>query len=307
MIGRSALFVGDIGIDFTMTVDHIPAPDEKVHVANASESPGGVVANAAVACARAGGPARILVQVGDDSAGRAATDGVRRAGVEVAAETTDGGTCRVVILVEPHGEKRLLLYPGVSMYPSRRQIAREAFDRVAWVHTAAYDLKAAADLGVRCRRGAIPWSLDLEPATIPANIDDLGQAITDADVVFCNARAAARLGSEAEQRLFAMGARALILTLGREGAVLVERNGDRIAVTPPTLPIKDTTGAGDCLAGWFVAERVRGVPAATALERAVVAATISCGRVGAQSSFPTREEVDGLLQANGRLRIETAQ
>jgi len=307
LTGPLGLFAGDISVDMTMTIDHVPAPDEKVHVADASESPGGVVANAAVACARAGGAARLLVQTGDDGAGRTATDGVRRAGVEVAAETADGGTCRVVILVEPHGEKRLLLYPGVSMYPSRQQIAREPLDRVAWVHTAAYDASAAADLALRCRESGIPWSLDLEPATLPEVIDEMASVIAGADVVFCNLRAAARLGGGPEERLLAMGARAVILTLGREGAVLVERDGNRIAVTPPSLPIRDTTGAGDCLAGWFVAERLRGVPAPAALQAAVVAATLSCGRVGAQSSFPTRDEVMALSRQRRELRIETAQ
>jgi ribokinase len=291
MTGPLALFAGDIGVDLTMTIDNVPAPDEKVHVADASESPGGVVANAAVACARAGGAARLLVQIGGDGAGRTATDGVRRAGVDVSAATAEGGTCRVVVLVEPHGEKRLLLYPGVSMYPSRQQIANEAFDRVARVHTAAYDAGAAADLAMRCRNSGVPWSLDLEPATIPDLIDEIAPVITGSDVVFCNSRAAARLGARAEDRLLALGARAVILTLGREGAVLVEGGGDRLAVAPPALPIRDTTGAGDCLAGWFVAERLRGAPAPAALQTAVVAATLSCGRVGAQSSFPTRDEV----------------
>ena len=54
------MFVGAISVDLTMTVDHVPAPDEKVH----AESSGGVVANAAVACARAGGRVRLVFQVG---------------------------------------------------------------------------------------------------------------------------------------------------------------------------------------------------------------------------------------------------
>lgn len=221
MTGRIALFVGDIGVDLTMAIDRIPAPDEKVHVSAASESPGGVVANAAVASVRAGVNARLMVRIGDDAAGRAAVEGVRREGVEVAAQTVAGGTCRVVVLVEPHGEKRLLLYPGVSMYPSRAQVAAEAFDGVARVHTAAYDAVAAGDLARRCRERSIPWSLDLEPATIPDEIADLAGAIEGADVVFCNARAAARLGRDAEQRLFSLGARALVMTLGPAGAVLI--------------------------------------------------------------------------------------
>jgi ribokinase len=147
-------------------------------------------------------------------------------------------------------------------------------------------------------------SLDLEPATFPGSIDDLARVIGDTDVIFCNRRSAARLGPGAAERLFAMGARAIVLTLGGEGAVLVGRDGSRAAVPAPTLPIRDTSGAGDCLAGWFVAERLRNTPAPVALQRAVVAATLSCGRLGTQSSFPTRDEVAALLQEPALSRIE---
>jgi ribokinase len=55
--------------------------------------------------------------------------------------------------------------------------------------------------------------------------------------------------------------------------------------------VVDTTGAGDCLAGWFVAGRLRGAIPRAALETAVVAATMSCSQLGAQTSYPTLHDV----------------
>lgn len=303
MSGGAALFAGDASVDLTMTLDHIPAPDEKVHVGSAVEAAGGVVANAAVACARAGGSATFLGQLGEDGAGRMVAASLREAGVDVAAGVAPAGTCRVVILIEPHGEKRLLLYPGGSMYPARSLAERQKLDGFGWMHTAVYDIDAAALLAGRCRAAGIPWSVDLEPATIPDDVDAIRPFVGGAEVVFVNARAATRLGQPVE-RLRALGARSIVLTRGPDGAVLVAADGE--TTTAPALPIRavDTTGAGDCLAGWFVAGRLEGLPASEALRRAVVAATLSCARPGGQASYPTRAEVVERLRSGAGLQNE---
>jgi ribokinase len=296
MTSRSALFVGDISVDLTMTIDHVPVPDEKVHVAAVIEAPGGVVANASVAAARAGAKVRLLTRVGDDGAGRLAIAGVEAAGVSVNADHADGGTCRVVVLIEPHGEKRLLLYPGASMYPAGEQVARESLAGIGWIHTAVYDPRPAVALIERSRAAGIPWSVDLEPATIPDSIEEIAGFVDGAAAVFVNNRAAARLG-DAPARLLALGARAVVLTRGPQGATLVGPDGRNLSAPAPQVKVVDTTGAGDCLAGWFVAGRLAGLDEEAALRRAVVAATLSCGRAGAQSSFPTPEEVGRVYRA----------
>jgi ribokinase len=176
------------------------------------------------------------------------------------------------------------------MYPTRRQIGAIAFEDIGWVHTAVYDHSAAELLIGECRVRAIPWSLDLEPSTFPDGLDRLRDFIDGAAVVFCNARSAERIGEEPVQRLFAMGANAIVRTHGADGATLHGANSNLSFPAPRSVAI-DTTGAGDCLAGWFVAERLRGAASDEALKTAIAAATISCGRLGGQSSYPTREEV----------------
>ena len=82
LTGLHALFVGDVTIDLTMTATHIPAPDEKVHVSSSIEAIGGVVANAAVACARTGAAPKAVVQVGDDGASDRIEAALRDRGVD---------------------------------------------------------------------------------------------------------------------------------------------------------------------------------------------------------------------------------
>jgi ribokinase len=309
MSERGALFVGDASVDLTLTLPRLPEPDEKLIADAAYEAPGGVVSNAAVACLRAGGRAKLMVGVGDDFAGRFFVDRLNATGIIMRASVCDGETCRAVSLIEPHGEKRLILYPGVSMYPTVEQIMAEPLDGIEWVHTAVYDKARAQLLIDRCRGNAIPWSLDLEPATFTGGIDELSDCLNGAEFVFCNTRATAAIGRDAAGTLLAMGARAIIQTCGSEGAVLCV--GDtRIAVDAPVSPVVDTTGAGDCLAGWFIAERLLGLAPIDALSDAVIAATMSCGWIGAADSYPTREDfqrrpVNGIQR--GRLATRRVQ
>ncbi len=297
---KTALFVGDVSLDLTMVADHVPAPDEKVHVDHTAEAPGGVVANAAVACARTGVAVKALLQMGDDTAASTIVAGLRARGVDVRFDTVSGRTCRVVVIVEPHGEKRLLLDPGVSMYPARAAIERLDLAGIGWVHTAVYG-EAAELLVAKCRAAGIPWSLDLEPASFSAGIGTLAAMIDGAAAIFCNDRAAAAIGGDAAAELLALGARAVVRTLGPKGARFITANSGFDVSAPVLASITDTTGAGDCLAGWFIGETIAGSSAQAALEAAVTAATLSCRALGAQDSFPTQTEV-AAFRRNGSQR-----
>lgn len=289
----AALFVGDLTLDLTMQIDHVPAPDEKVHVTAASETAGGVIANASVACARSGKTARAFVQIGTDTAATQATAGLRDQGVVVETVVAEGRTARVVILIEPHGEKRLLLDPGVSLYPSEAAVTHLDLSGVGWVHTAVYG-PAAFLLVERCRRDSIPWSLDLEPATFPDGLDTLAILLPGA-VVFCNDRATAAIGLGAEARLIERGVAAVIRTRGSMGAQLITQSGTTTVAAPDLGRVVDTTGAGDCLAGWFIGAHLAGQTMEAALRAAVTAATLSCQGPGAQASYPTVADVERLL------------
>jgi ribokinase len=291
----SVLFVGDIGIDTSLVVSHAPEADEKVVADTVTDHVGGVVANAACAAVLAGAEARIVCGVGTDAAGRDAVSQLGAAGVTVEASAVPGATCRALILIDASGEKRLVLAPGDSMYPPAEAVRAVDVAGASWVHTAAYDLDAAAVLAGRCREEGVPWSVDLEPATIPANLSQLAPVMCGAAVVFCNARAVARLGGTGESaagHLLAMGVRALVLTRGALGVRYVGAEGHTDIRPGAGLPlVVDTTGAGDCLAGWFAGRIDAGDDPLTALAEAVAAASLSCARLGAQSSYPGRPEV----------------
>ncbi|MCB8877728.1 carbohydrate kinase family protein [Acidisoma silvae] len=286
---KRLLFVGDISVDLTLTAQRFPEPDEKVHCSDAFEDIGGVVTNAAVAAARAGAAVMLAIQVGTDPASAGIAQRLAGEGLHLHIGERAGAICRVVTVVEPHGEKRLLLHPGVSLYPDDGVLNAVNLEGVSHIHTAIYG-PSSKQLIARAKDKGIAWSLDLEPATFPDGIETLRSAIDGAAVLFVNDRAAQAIGTDAMDGLFRMGAASVVRTEGPRGATLFNRQGVVATATPPSLPIVDTTGAGDCLAGWYLAGLSRGETPPKALAQAVRAATIACGALGAQAAIPTRAE-----------------
>lgn len=290
------LFVGDASWDITLSVAHVPKPDEKLLTSTVVESAGGVAANAAVAAHCNGSRSRALVAVGSDVRGGEVVADLERAGIEVVTRRR-GQTTLAVMIVDPGGEKRLVLYPGSSMYPTTEAVNAVRLSGTSWVHTAIYDIEASALLIERCREQEISWSIDLEPATFRHGIDSLADHLDGAAVVFCNDAAASALGSDAVGVLIRLGVRAVVRTGGARGADLHRPGEATTSIQAPfidTASIIDTTGAGDCLAGWFVAELAFNTDPVTALRRAVTAASLSCRGFGGLLSYPDPTAVRNL-------------
>ena len=284
------LVAGDLSWDTTLFVSRLPGPDEKVVASAMVEDAGGVGANAAVAAAQAGASVRFLCRGGGDATSLLAIQRMQRRGVDPSVDAGEGVLARAVTLVDGAGEKRLVLVPGVSMFASDAACGRVSLAGVAWVHLASYDAVAAGILARRCVAAGVPWSVDLEPASFPDGVEGLTSVLDGAAMVFCNDRAMAALGGEPAVVLPRMGVRSVVRTRGASGATLFEAGG-ATHVPAPAGAVVDTTGAGDCLAGWFVARRVAGDVPEAALRAAVAAATWSCGRAGAQSSFPSAADM----------------
>ena len=87
------------------------------------------------------------------------------------------------------------------------------------------------------------------------------------------------------------------LTLGAEGAVLLEHGAEIARATPPTVTAVDGTAAGDAFVAALLVSLLERRDRAEALKRACAAGAIAASRAGAQPSLPTAAEVDAILSA----------
>jgi ribokinase len=73
--------------------------------------------------------------------------------------------------------------------------------------------------------------------------------------------------------------------------VIHDHSGET-SVAAPDVEAIDTTGAGDCFCGVFVAGLAEERPVRESVERAVAAAAMSVTAAGARDGMPTREALD---------------
>ena len=86
------------------------------------------------------------------------------------------------------------------------------------------------------------------------------------------------------------------LTLGAEGAVLLEDEEEIARAAPPQVDAVDGTAAGDAFTACLLVSLLEERGEEEALRRACAAGALAASRFGAQPSLPTAAEVDAILR-----------
>ncbi|MEJ5867239.1 PfkB family carbohydrate kinase [Pseudokineococcus sp. 5B2Z-1] len=337
MADRSGVVVvGSANLDVVLGVDDVPRPGETVLARSRAEHVGGKGLNQAVAAARCGAATTFVGAVGDDAAGRRLRDALTAAGVAVRLRALERPTGTAFVTVAGGGENVIVVDPGanaglVDLVPAELAAVRGAGHLLCQLEVPTATVAAAASEASAAGVVVVlnPSPVQPLPAGLLADVDVLlvneheaaavagdgagaadgdrtddggagGAGGDDADVV-ARARALARRLIEVVPRV--------VVTLGAAGALVVVRGGAEGGVHVPGVPVPvvDTTGAGDVVAGALAAalEEARtgadggGAPdeerLVAAARRATAAAALSVQRPGASASAPRREEVEALL------------
>jgi ribokinase len=280
--------VGSVNLDIVIGVERHPAPGETVLGGDRTDLPGGKGANQAVAAARLGRRVSIVGRVGADAAGRGLRDGLRAEGVDVEhlREDPDAPSGVALIAVAPDGENTIIVSPGANgrVGPEDVQGASGLLGEAA---VTLLQLEIPED-AVRAAAHAAGGTLVLNPA--PARELD-GDVLERVDVLVPNRGELELLagpGDPADAARRLAGPRAVVVTLGADGALVVD--GDHVEhVRAHPVEVVDTTGAGDAFCGALADALARGALLTEAARWGVAAAALSVTRSGAQEGMPTAE------------------
>lgn len=274
--------VGSVNLDLVMRVPRLPVAGETVTDGKFSRHPGGKGANQALAARRLGATVSLVAAVGEDEAAEAALALLEEAGVDLSRcwihESLPTGVA--VILVDSHGENQIAVAPGANRGLTADALelgSEEAIICQLEIPMETVQAAAASTTGFFC--------LNAAPArTVPKEV------LKRADLVVVNEVEHATLGVDLSD------VRGLVaLTLGSAGATLY-RHGRTVAkATPPRVEVVDAVGAGDCFVAALTVGLLDGLSPELALQRAVLAGALATTVEGAQSSMPTRAEVDALI------------
>ena len=250
-------------------------------------APGGFGPNVAWTAALEGASVRFVGHAGADAVGAALTGGMREAGIDIAV-TPKGTTCSVLVLVEWDGQ-RTMAYDTSSFCLSADDVTEEQLAGVALLHLYENmfdDITAdgawrAVDL-VRRSGGLVSLDVgNIARVQLVGREEFLERVDKIApEVLFANEE-------EAEALWPAGDVRAPGLVVVKHGAwptVVYSPDGEELLTVhvQPVAEVVDTTGAGDAMAGGFLAAWAAGCTLTEAVEAGHRTAGAVVSQFGAQ-------------------------
>ena len=291
--------VGSINIDLIFRTPRLPEPGETIAGSSLQQCMGGKGANQAVVAARLGADVSFVARVGNDASGNEAIKAYKSERINTLFIRRDNQqpTGTAMILVDDKAENCIVVVAGANscLSPADVQAARSVIDSS---NVLLSQLETPAETAIEAFR--LARAMDVPTILTPAPAEKVTPELLQlCDICVPNKTEIAtivgqpvdsdRQALEAAKLLRERGVKRVVLTLGKDGVLLVDESGST-HVPAKKVDAVDTTGAGDAFTGALavgIAERLSLVAAA---QRAVQVAAYSVTRPGTQPSFPTSVE-----------------
>ncbi len=284
-------------VDRTVEVEAL-ARGEVTRAVGGQVDPGGKGINVSRALASHGLPTRAVVTLGG-AEGEHLVTLLRDTGIEIVPVRIRGAIRSNITIVEPDGTTTKINEPGAELSTEELNAVfdavQQAVESADWLVASgslppgtpasvyADLVRSLSDSGTRVAidtsGSALEAVLVAGPTLVKPNRDELAEAtgmrlVTIADVV------------EAACRLRDRGARAVLASLGADGAVLVDDDGALHGHTPVVSPLS-SVGAGDAMLAGFLAGGGAGAKALTQGLAWGAAAVLQPG-----SGMPSPDDID---------------
>ncbi|MGZ8571896.1 MAG: ribokinase [Actinomycetota bacterium] len=306
MTDRPLAVLGAINVDLVVAGAALPGPGATVVGGAFARHHGGKGGNQAVAAARAGARVAMLGAVGGDPFGDEALGALDAEGIGVAhVQRSDAPTGVALIVVDAEGENQIAVAPGANAAIGDLGENLDALDPSVVLVSCEVPIDAVRSAGSWCHTHDATFVLNPAPAS-----PELREILDHAAVVTPNRVELAALvpdvtgtGSKARELVQTYRGLAVVVTMGADGALLVDDGGPTKVDAPLVDPAVDTTGAGDCFNGVVAAALWNGVELTGAVHRGVVAAAMSVSVAGAREGMPTKEQIDEFASAPQPTRV----
>lgn len=302
--------VGSFNMDLVVRMPAIPKPGETLLGGVFATYPGGKGSNQAVAAARLGGEVTMIGRVGSDAFGDQLLTTARAEGIDTRFVGIDphAATGVALIQVDAQGQNSIAVASGANFSLTAAVVA-DAFAQLDRIDILVMPLETPIETIViaakLARKAGARVVLNPAPAQYLSS-----ELLRTVDVLIPNEHEAAfmtgieiRSSQDARQaagQLLWSGPGSVIVTMGREGALIAEPAEPDPVFTQATafsVAAIDTTAAGDAFVGALAVMLGEGKSLAEAARFASAAAAISVTRAGAQPSLPKRDEVEAFLHA----------
>ena len=298
--------VGSLNMDLVVRTAHLPMPGETILGDDFRTIPGGKGANQAVAAARLGARVSMVGRIGEDAFGRALVQNLSEEGVDVThiAVDEDAATGIAMITVDESGQNTIVVASGANMRLTTAQVVA-ALEALAPFDVLVMQLESP----IECVLAAAVWAHKAGARVIlnPAPAQPLPQELFHViDVLIPNESETQLLtgmtvatiaqAEDAARALLSRGAGAVVLTLGAQGALVVDKDVQALHLRPHSVEAVDATAAGDAFVAGLAVGLGEKLPLAEAARLGNAAGALAVTRMGAQPAMPTRQEVQALSE-----------
>lgn len=301
--------LGEVVVDWVAQIDHFPEPDEKVNSTKQDLFAGGVTANYTTAVSRLGGSAGFIGAVGDDDHGTFLMADFRKEKVDISALSRVPGTktpVNFIFVVSSTGEKTIIQSP--YMLTTRPLIDDAVLDYISaskLLHITGIHAQETQVAVGRAQERQIKVTCDLEGQIALRGWKTLEPILRNVDVIMPNKSGALALSGkdsilDAARFFLAKGIDLVVLTLGKEGSLIITKD-QKLKIPSFEVQVIDTTGAGDTFTAAFDwAVLIKGWDLERAGLFANAAAALKCTKLGARTGMPTFAQTIAFLEKRGK-------
>ncbi len=295
--GIKAAVVGSINTDIILNAERIPDVGENVLGTEYGYACGGKGANQATALSKLGAKTKMIGKVGDDENGRKLTENLRKNGIDTDGVATDGkSTGLAAILIDGEGRNRIIVYEGANAEIDEN----EASKHLDGIDLLLVQFETSEKVVVHSVNTAIERGIMTVIDCGPAKNFDL-ESMKGADIITPNeseTKALTGIYPEDEKTVLEASrillerseAKYVVLKLGERGCSVYD--GKELYLLPSyKTKAVDTTAAGDCFTAAMALEFKKSGDILKACDMGNRAGCIAVGRMGAEASMPTAQEL----------------
>jgi ribokinase len=271
---------------------------------------GGKAANVAYFVRRLGYPVRLIGCIGRDHYSDVAVGPLEEIGIDLYLHVTEQRPTGVAIVAVPeNGEKLIWSAPNANMHLDSEYLAlvRASIGSAPSGSFLVCDFEISPEILGAAFGAAEERGFDiLVDTTFAEQVDK--RDLSRFRVATPNQQEAAELLEQpvqsrddavaAAKALHSAGVEIACVKLD-EGGAAVEYDGGSDVVNAPDVQVRDKTGAGDAFIAAMAIALQGGAGPLDAIRHGVAASSISVGTVGAQASYPTKDEFARMLARVG--------
>ncbi len=303
-MNHTIIVVGSSNTDMVVKSARLPAPGETIIGGVFGMYPGGKGANQAVAAARLGGSVYFVGKRGNDIFGTEASSLLQKEGIDTTYFLTgpDHPSGVALITVDEKGENCIVVASGAngSLTPNDLKGIEPLMENSAVVllqlEIPVETVEHVAALATEKNLLIIlnPAPAQPLPASLLKKISIITPNETEAEILTGIHITGIETAEQAAIILHQQGIPTVIITLGSEGALIYHQNKFTKITSIPVIAV-DTTAAGDVFNGALAVCLANGIPVEYAAKYACRAAAVSVTKMGAQSSAPTKKEIENYV------------